>query len=514
MKQYPSIFNDVIGPVMIGNSSSHTAASVRIGNLIRQLAGADIAEVHLKYDSNSSLASAHVSQFVDSAIMAGILGFATSDPQVCHGLELADAAGIKYSFTVLDIEPGHPNTYYIFLTLADGRQMTMKALSIGGGMVQVIEYQGFSLLIEGGFHEVLVPCLSQDRENLYNELCSSIPGDSDVRYLKNGEACLMQIRSEEPPDDRIKLLLPGEAVILTPGLPVKSQLDPDVPFLTGQEIISYCEKHNNLSLGEVAALYESSRSGETVEQVYQRMGEIINILRQSLHQPPDAFFTDRILPNQAHLSQASSHILGGRHHQFILEHVTRFMDIKASLGVIVAAPTAGACSCLPGVVFALGEELSLDDNQLVEAMLAAGLIGVLIAAHSTFAAELAGCQAECGAASGMAAAACAQILGLSPQLCLAAASMALQNVFGLTCDPVAMRVEVPCLGKNIMAAFNAVACANMAAAGYAQVIPIDETIAAFDAAGRALPVELRCTGLAGLSITPTARDITARLAGR
>jgi L-serine dehydratase len=144
-------------------------------------------------------------------------------------------------------------------------------------------------------------------------------------------------------------------------------------------------------------------------------------------------------------------------------------------------------------------------------MLAGGMIGVFIATSSTFAAEVAGCQAECGAASGMTAAALATMGGGTTDQAVAAASIALQNVMGMVCDPVANRVEVPCLGKNVMAASNALSCANMALAGCDPVIPLDEVIEAMDRVGRSLPHELRCTALGGLSVTRTSKAIEARL---
>ena len=107
----------------------------------------------------------------------------------------------------------------------------------------------------------------------------------------------------------------------------------------------------------------------------------------------------------------------------------------------------------------------------------------------------------------MAAAACAAILGAPAKTCLSAASMALQNILGLVCDPVGNKVEVPCLGKNIMSAFNAIASANMAVSGYDEVIPLDETISALDSVGRSIPRELRCTGLGGLSVTKTSKEM-------
>jgi L-serine dehydratase len=141
----------------------------------------------------------------------------------------------------------------------------------------------------------------------------------------------------------------------------------------------------------------------------------------------------------------------------------------------------------------------------------AGLIGIFISVTATFAAEVGGCQAECGSASGMAAAALASILGGTTEQVLAAASMALQNILGMICDPVANRVEVPCLGKNILSASNALSCANIALAGFDPVIPLDEVLSTMDDVGNSLPRELRCTGLGGLSITKTSKIISQEI---
>jgi len=158
--------------------------------------------------------------------------------------------------------------------------------------------------------------------------------------------------------------------------------------------------------------------------------------------------------------------------------------------------------------------MGLSVDEMTRGMLAAGMIGVFIAAHATFAAETGGCQAECGAGSGMAAAALVTLAKGTTEQAIAAASMALQNILGMICDPVANRVEVPCLGKNVMAASNALACANMALAGYDAVIPLDEVIETMDRVGKALPRELRCTGLGGLSVTGTSREIELKLNAR
>jgi len=159
----------------------------------------------------------------------------------------------------------------------------------------------------------------------------------------------------------------------------------------------------------------------------------------------------------------------------------------------------------------VADALGLDEEKIVQALLAGSLTGLFIARASTFSAEIGGCQAECGSASGMAAAGIVSLMGGSVEQGMSAASMALQNSMGMICDPIAARVEAPCLGKNINSALNALASANMAIAGYDHLIPLDEVIESMDRVGRSLPRELRCTALGGLSLTPSARDIEKRL---
>jgi L-serine dehydratase len=195
----------------------------------------------------------------------------------------------------------------------------------------------------------------------------------------------------------------------------------------------------------------------------------------------------------------------------VIMYVSAMMEVKSSMGVIVAAPTAGSCGALPGAVIGTAIQLKLSEDEMVKAMLAAGLIGVFIAAHATFAAEVGGCMAECGSGSGMAAAAIVELKKGTLDQSLAAASMALQTSLGMVCDTIGNRVEAPCLNRNVMAATQAISCSNMALADYNQVIPLDEVIETMKKVGDSIPNTLRCTGLGGLAITKTAKRIEAML---
>lgn len=180
---------------------------------------------------------------------------------------------------------------------------------------------------------------------------------------------------------------------------------------------------------------------------------------------------------------------------------------NACMGRIVAAPTAGACGVLPAVLLPLQRREGLSDEVMVECLYVAGGFGQVIAQRASISGAEGGCQAEVGSASGMAAAALVHARGGTKEQMAAACAIALQNVLGLVCDPVAGLVECPCVKRNVMGAVNALTCADMALAGLDGAIPCDEVIDALGAVGRALPASLRETGEGGLAATPTGRRI-------
>ena len=178
---------------------------------------------------------------------------------------------------------------------------------------------------------------------------------------------------------------------------------------------------------------------------------------------------------------------------------------------IVAAPTAGACGVLPAVLVPLYQMGRATEEEILQALYTASGIGAVVSFRACIAGASGGCQAEIGTASAMAAAALTHILGGTAQQCADAYAIALGNLLGLVCDPVAGLVEVPCVKRNVIGAVNAVSAANMAVAGITSRIPVDEVIDAMGEVGDALPVSLRETGLGGLAATPTGRQEAERI---
>ena len=196
----------------------------------------------------------------------------------------------------------------------------------------------------------------------------------------------------------------------------------------------------------------------------------------------------------------------------VMEKALKTSESNACMKRIVAAPTAGSCGVLPAVLLPLARSGEADEEAICDALYVAAGFGQVIAARATLAGAEGGCQAEVGAASAMAAAALCHLKGGAPEQCAAAAAMALGNLLGLVCDPVAGLVEVPCIKRNVVGAVNAVSCANMALAGVDYAIPCDEVIDAMGRVGSLLSPDLRETGQGGLAATPTGVRIAQTLA--
>jgi L-serine dehydratase len=220
---------------------------------------------------------------------------------------------------------------------------------------------------------------------------------------------------------------------LAPVLPVLSRKDTGVPFTTCAEMLAH-DAGRNLPLWKLAVDYERARGGLTEAEVIAKMVDIVRILRRSIAQGiAGTRYDDRVLGHQSgkfnDLMKAGRLLDGGALNRIIL-YVTALMEVKSAMGVIVAAPTAGACAALPGAVIAIAEERGLGEEEMAKAMLASGVIGVFIATRWTFAAEVGGCQAEGGSAACMAAAALVDMAGGTLAQSVAAASMAFQSMLG------------------------------------------------------------------------------------
>lgn len=511
----PSIFNDVIGPVMRGPSSSHTAAAYRIGSIIRQAGTINFTKVIVKFDKTSALATTYLGQGSAMGMAGGLLGLEMTDPEIVNYEKHLENSNFIIEYIITDIENKHPNAYQISVKYPDREDLNILAISTGGGMFEILEWNKFKVSLKGDFFENLLffqnvntKAVSEIERIFYTSL-------SDFKLYKsqgiNGNL-LVNIKSGRSLSKEIENItglkdILNDKVELIPVMPVPSVSDINLPFTTVDEMLELAT-NKDLSLSDLAIMYENARTGLSTDSILKKMEEIVLIVKNSIDVGlKSTHYKDRILGTQSTLIETAEKkgLIQKTINSTIIAYTSAIMEVKSSMGLIVAIPTAGSCGVVGGAMFGslLGEEFDL--NKMTRAFLAAGITGVFIASKYTFSAEEGGCQVETGSGSAMAAAGLTELNGGSAKQAIEAASMALQNELGLICDPVAVRVEIPCLGKNIMAATNALNSSIMALAGYNPVIPYNDVIDAMISVGESLPSNLCCTGLGGLAQTPTGK---------
>ena len=264
------------------------------------------------------------------------------------------------------------------------------------------------------------------------------------------------------------------------------------------------------SLAATALQLEVAESGRPPAELRERMREALSVMRSAA-----AEGRSRSTPSRSGLTGGDAVRLHaaptgpvGAVFSHALVSALAVAEVNASMGRIVAAPTGGASGVLPGVLLALADDAGSDDDALIDALFTAGAIGGIIAARASLAGASGGCQAEIGSAAAMAAAAGVELLGGAPEASGHAASLALQGLLGLVCDPVGGLVEVPCVARNATGAAVALAGVELALAGVTFPIPFDEVVDASGSVGRSLPPSLRETAVGGLAGTPTAHRLT------
>lgn len=288
----------------------------------------------------------------------------------------------------------------------------------------------------------------------------------------------------------------------------------DYGFKKGVELLALCEQEG-CAIGEIMLLRELEESERERAEVLAEMRENLGVMRTSVEEglTGEHRSVSGLTGGDATklLERAEGDPLCGRR---MLEAVAASMavvEVNASMGRIVAAPTAGASGILPGTLLSCAKQKGWEDEALLTGLFNAGAVGLIIARNASISGAESGCQAETGAAAAMAASALVELSGGNPSQCLHAAAMALKNVMGLVCDPVAGLVECPCIKRNAIGAANALVCADMALAGIESLIPFDEVVLAMKSVGRLMSPDLRETAKGGIAATPTARAIAKRL---
>ena len=279
-------------------------------------------------------------------------------------------------------------------------------------------------------------------------------------------------------------------------------------FKNAKELLALCQK-KKLPISEVMRQREILLGETTAEIVDQRMDRVLEIMKDAAFSPikDPVISMGRLIGGEAR-KLCEFHDLGKSLCGNVLgkgiTYAMATLETNASMGLIVASPTAGSAGIVPGMMLALQEVYGFSDEKIRQTLFNAGAIGYLAMRNATVAGAVGGCQAEVGIASAMAASAAVELLGGTPLQCTYAASTVLMNMLGLVCDPVGGLVEYPCQNRNAAGVSNALIAAEMSLAGIPQFIPLDEMIDAMYTVGKKLPAELRETALGGCAATPSA----------
>ena len=286
---------------------------------------------------------------------------------------------------------------------------------------------------------------------------------------------------------------------------------------SGEELIKICEK-NSISLSEYAIRREMEDRDVSREKVLSKMHKTLEAMRSGATEAreKEVYSVRGLIGGDAYKLQEylkSGKSLTGDTMILAMAMALSSSEVNASMGRIVACPTAGSCGILPAVILTAGESLGKTDDELVMALFASAAVGMIIGRNATFAGAEGGCQAECGSAAAMASAAVVEMMGGTPKMSLDAAAIVFKNILGLVCDPVAGLVEIPCAKRNSSGAISALCTADLVMAGVESKIPFDDALSAMYKVGRSLPPELRETALGGVAVTKAGLELRKKVFG-
>jgi L-serine dehydratase len=514
---------DVLGPIMVGPSSSHTAGAVRIGWLARHVAGRAPVRITLGFHEN--LMQTYKGHATDSGLVAGLLGYREYDERVRTALQEARRRDISVDVQRLN-RPGHPNEMQCDLVLDDGSRTRISGISVGGGNILLSGIDGAEIKIDGRAGGVLIRHTSA---LLPEAVLAHLAGNGfwadSLSAGKGPDISVTFIPGPVPPDEsflrRIEELWAEEGVTRCQWIPgLEDQLIPpsarQVLFATGEDLL--CVTSGGASVPEAAVRYETGLTGQTPDHVRSRMAHVLSVMREAvrngLEKNMPLFGGFASSEDAKSVWRHADSALGGPVLSKAIAMALAVAEVNASQGRIVACPTAGACGVVAGLTITVGEHVAAGEDALIDSLLVAAALGTIIGRTASFSGAVGGCQAEIGIAAAMAAGTATYLGGGNAEEVLNAAAMAMKNMLGLVCDPAAGPVEVPCIKRNAGGVAIALAAAEMALAGVQSAIPFDEVVLALKNVQDLLHEDLRDNTRGGLGCTPTSARMKAEWARR
>lgn len=286
---------------------------------------------------------------------------------------------------------------------------------------------------------------------------------------------------------------------------------------SGEELLKICNDEK-ISLREYAIRFEMENKEISREEAYAKMYKNLEVMKAGALEGREkaVYSVSGLIGGDGYKLQKyldSGKSLTGDTMIMAMAMALSSSEVNASMGRIVACPTAGSCGIVPAVILTAGERLSKTDEELVEALFSASAVGMIIGMNATLAGAEGGCQAECGSAAAMASAAVVEMMGGTPKMALDAGAIVLKNILGLVCDPVAGLVEIPCAKRNASGAISALCTADLVMAGVESKIPFDDTVSAMYKVGKSLPAALRETALGGVAVTKAGLELKKKVFG-
>lgn len=529
---------DVIGPNMIGPSSSHTAGALRISLLASQMMAGQIESA--KFRLYGSFARTYQGHGTDRALVGGVLGLRPDDARIRDSFDIARERGISIEFEFdYDDETVHPNTVDLILRNAS-TFVTVRGESVGGGRAVIRRINGVDIEFTGSYNTIMIHHI--DRPGVVARLTNVLSDHNiNIAFMRlyreqKGKRAYMIIETDEMLPEEVSVQLNRlesvERAIIIPAVDSATalgnqqfdlmeeetaegyQLDEDrLNFQSAKELIDTVE-FSGLSISELMIRREQFLFNRSRGECLALMGRAWEIMKaavhDSIHSPRKSIGgliggeTARLHQLRAKAEADGKEALSGNLISRAASYGMGVLEVNASMGLIVAAPTAGAAGIVPGCLIALAELHGYTDDMMVAALYNAAAIGMLIMAHGSVSGAEGGCQAETGSASAMAASAITELLGGSARASVSSASTCLQNVLGLVCDPIGGLVEAPCQRRNALGTANAVLAAEMSLAGLDNIVPLDEMIIVTKNVGRDMPTTLRETGLGGTATAASA----------
>lgn len=525
---YPSLFNDVFGPIMMGKSSSSYAGPSRIGLIAKDIVGETPVKIKLKYDPDSSYAGCAERMGSNIGFLSGLLGWPTDDERLYTAFEVAKTAGIDFDF-VFEPIPDARSLKTAILELQDknGKIYRISGDSIGGGLCEVTQINDYPVFLIGDAY-VLLAYHDKDESfetKLRNRMAEM--GRDDNQILKIEESystaeenkVLTLVHMQKAIDlQEVSAKLEGihEIKLINPVMPVVTMKDMAPPLFTSlEEMISLAEKEN-VDCAEIAIRYELGRSGWTREELMSHMLKIWGVMKNAASKGLEG----DIDPFSWHLHQPHAHLFRKRAERKESFSGTLISEVIAtSMGgseggndkftLEVAAPSGVGIGIVPGAIWPVAKKIGADDETVARALFVAAAIGAVTYMRILPTGEVTGCSGEVGVCASMVAGTVVTLMGGTPKAVGNAASIALQNTFGVPCDPIAGGgCPMPCLTRIVLAAINGIVSADMAISGFDALVPYDQVVEALGKMYDAMPGDYKCTSKGGIAATPAGIKIT------